>query len=321
MKLNIKKVLYVFVMALLLGCADPSQIDLSQIPTVAPPPSPTPFDTPTPVGSSAENQIGDNQNDSAEDYTDENVVERVNTDESLDVLFVGNSFTYYNDLPGMFRELAQAGGYNVRVDMVAEGGASLQDHSFSPETLDAIISNRWDYVVLQEQSQVPVFAALDYNNVNSGEFFADEMFNGAQGLDAIVQQQGGETVFFVAWGRDEERSKTTFPGQPMTSDEMQVYINSAYLKVAEDLGGREVVPVGSAWQAARKNDVADEFLWTDDGYHPDVAGTYLTACVFYASFFGSTPEGLAYAGGLNEDDALMLQKVAWDQVSSGSFDY
>jgi hypothetical protein len=65
------------------------------------------------------------------------------------VLFLGNSYTYVNDLPTTFAELAVAGGHNVETGMVTNGGETLAQHSAATETLDKISSASWSFVVLQ----------------------------------------------------------------------------------------------------------------------------------------------------------------------------
>jgi hypothetical protein len=55
-------------------------------------------------------------------------------------------------------------------------------------------------------------------------------------------------------------------------------------------------------------------LWQEDGSHPNEKGTYLAACVFYATLYRQSPEGLGYTGSLSEDEALLLQKTAADTV-------
>src|SRR5512135_2083048 len=71
------------------------------------------------------------------------------------VLFIGNSYTYVNDLPSTFVQLARSGGHEVEVGVAAPGGWTLADHARSPETLSTLNSAKWDFVVLQEQSQIP----------------------------------------------------------------------------------------------------------------------------------------------------------------------
>src|SRR5437879_3318031 len=71
------------------------------------------------------------------------------------VLFIGNSYTFVNDLPGTFAGLAAAGGHRVQTGMLASGGATLEAHAADPATARALASTRWSGVVLQEQSEIP----------------------------------------------------------------------------------------------------------------------------------------------------------------------
>lgn len=70
-----------------------------------------------------------------------------------------------------------------------------------------------------------------------------------------------------------------------------------------------VAPVGAAWQTAVAQK-AFPALWQDDGSHPTVQGTYLAACVFYATIFRQSPMGLSYHDGLSDAEAIKLQEVA-----------
>jgi len=67
--------------------------------------------------------------------------------------------------------------------------------------------------------------------------------------------------------------------------------------------------VGDAWQTV-VDEQPDAALWQGDGVHPTTAGTYLAACVFYASIFGRSPVGLTYTDDLSATEAAMLQRVA-----------
>ena len=242
-----------------------------------------------------------------------------NNPKAVQVLFVGDSLTYVNDLPGTFRQLAETGGHSINAPMVGTGGETLTEHSLSQAELDKIRSQHWHYVVLQEQSQVPIFASLNYTDSDTGKKFADEMYTAAHQLDAVIHGQGAQTIFFVAWGRDESRAQSMISQHPMSSSQMQQYINAAYKNVADSLGGRTIAPVGSAWQTARIRGVPDNALWdVNDGYHPAIAGTYLAACVFYATIFKESPIGLSYTGGLSQNDASILQAAAWDQYKAQS---
>jgi hypothetical protein len=95
-------------------------------------------------------------------------------------------------------------------------------------------------------------------------------------------------------------------------ESMQEQIDQGYELIARELDV-SLVPVGYAWQSARTQD-PDLDLWQADGSHPSQEGTYLAACVFYATLFQESPVGLSYRADLSEDMATRLQTVAFDTV-------
>jgi hypothetical protein len=214
------------------------------------------------------------------------------------VLFLGNSYTFVNDLPGTFARLARAGGQRVEADVSAEGGWMLSDHVQSGGTRSKIKSSNWDFVVLQEQSQVP--ASERMRNA--------QMYPMARTLVAQIRETGAEPVFFVTWAH-----QSGWPEEGLNSYEsMQLQINAGYLGIARELNAT-LAPVGVAWlDAWREN--PEVKLWQADGSHPSPQGTYLAACVFYAVIFEESPEGLSYKSDLSKEEAGWLQTIAAETV-------
>ena len=210
------------------------------------------------------------------------------------VLFIGNSYTYVNDLPAMFAELAHAGGHRVETGLAAEGGWTLADHVNSPVTIDAINSSKWDYVVLQEQSQIP---SIEQTRTAT-------MYPAARELVSQVEGNGAIPVFFLTWAHRDGWPENGLPDY----QSMQYQIDIGYLGIAQELGV-PVAPVGYAWLLAwGQNPKLD--LWQEDGSHPTEQGTYLAACVFYAVIFRQSPEGLTTLAGLPKETAQFLQQIA-----------
>ena len=102
------------------------------------------------------------------------------------VLFIGNSYTMVNDLPTTFMNLARSGGHKTEVGMSAQGGWMLADHVKSSDTIAKINSEKWNFVVLQEQSEVP--------SIQSSR--TQEMFPAARVLVDDIRQIGAKTDFF-----------------------------------------------------------------------------------------------------------------------------
>lgn len=210
------------------------------------------------------------------------------------VLFLGNSYTYVNDLPGVFTELAQSGRHPVETGMLAPGGWTLADHVNDANTQSELGTGEWDYVVLQEQSIVPAIE-------ESRTYY---MYPAARTLVTWIRDSGAEPVFFMTWGHRD--GATDFGVKDYET--MQGEIILGYLTIADELGAA-VAPVGSAWEQVLQLDPGIE-LWQGDGSHPTESGTYLAACVFYAAIFQESPEGLKYTAGIAADTAQTLQSVA-----------
>jgi hypothetical protein len=220
------------------------------------------------------------------------------TTPTVRILFIGNSLTFFNDLPGMFAELAQSGGYEVDVAMSAHGGWTCSDHAESAQTLEMIAKENWDYVILQEQSRLP--ALVDRRS--------EKMYPAVRFLDEKARDSGAATVLFMTWAAKNGLPDAGYPAFVTLQDEIQ----TGYLEIANELDVL-VAPVGAAWRSALSQD-SQLNLWQADGIHPAPEGTYLAALVFYAALFLQSPEGLPYHAGLSAEVAQFMQAVAAETV-------
>ena len=232
------------------------------------------------------------------------------------VLFVGNSYTYFNNLPEVFARLVDASHLKkVEYAMQTPGGWRLQDHLDHGNAVKTIQSQKWDYVVLQDQSQIGDNHVIDGKpRITSDANFYPAAIN----LAKAVQAAGAIPVFYLTW------AKKAVP-------EDQAMLDNAYFRVAKETKSI-VAPVGVAWADVRTKAPSIE-LYIEDGSHPSPAGTYLAACVFYATIIGRSPVGLpskitgipvnldtalpvagktAVLIDLKPDQARILQQAAWD---------
>jgi hypothetical protein len=214
---------------------------------------------------------------------------RIRGSAPLQILFIGNSFTARNDLPGLIAGLAAARGKSIRHRLISAGGASLRAHWNAGTARKAINDGPYDLVVLQEQSTLPVKNAK-------------RMRENVQLFDEAIRAAGAKTVLYMTWARRHE-------------PEAQQAITDAYTSIGQELGAT-VVPVGVAWQSfLRKYD--QPALHDRDQSHPTLAGSYLAACVFLTVLFNENPVGIDSAvAGLEEKDRVLLQKVAWQACQS-----
>jgi hypothetical protein len=207
------------------------------------------------------------------------------------VLFVGNSFTYYNNsLHNHFRRLTYSAGLftpqNSRARIKTISGGYLPEHDGGFQHV--LAGDAWDVVVMQGHSLGPI------TEETAGPFRA-----AAREFAAIAREQGTRPVFFMTWA---------YSGTP----EMTAELDQAYTAIGRELGA-QVVPVGLAFATVtrERREIA---LRTDDKRHPTLAGTYLAACTFFAALYGRSPESLGYDAGLGKDAAGYLQQVAWNTV-------
>ncbi len=134
------------------------------------------------------------------------------------------------------------------------------------------------------------------------------MYPAARELVREVRTLGSTPLFFVTWAH-----RGGWPENGMdTYQSMQAGIDTGYSGIALELKAL-VVPVGSAWFVAVQEH-PDLTLWQDDGSHPTEQGTYLAACVFYATIFLEDPAGLSYHAGLSKEIANTLQAVVSSTV-------
>ena len=104
-------------------------------------------------------------------------------------LFLGNSYTYTNNMPKIVADIAHNTGDSLVYDSYAPGAYTLDDHSADLTSQAKVTAGGWDYVVLQEQSQLPSFPV----------YFS----NGLSGLCSLIQTANpcGRIMFYMTWGR------------------------------------------------------------------------------------------------------------------------
>jgi hypothetical protein len=220
----------------------------------------------------------------------------------LRALFIGNSYTYFHDLPGTIAALANAAREERPLDFQSSTipGVTLQTHWDEGRARAAVREKKWDFVILQEQSQRPL------KNPNLTE-------KAARKFDEEIDKNGAQTLLYLTWARKD-------------APETQTQLTSTLQDLSKKLKAR-IAPVGPAWGRALK-ERPDFELHGSDGSHPTPAGTYLAACVFYASIYRKSPVGNTHRtvrrttdgtkfyapAELSQADALFLQKAAWATV-------
>ena len=223
----------------------------------------------------------------------------------LKVLFIGNSYTAVNNLPEMLVDIAKSTNDIMLTGSNTPGGCTFQMHTTNNSAV-MIAKCGWDYVILQEQSQLP---ALD-----SITFFT-ESYPFAQQLDSMINSNNEccETVFYMTWGRRDGDAEFCNVFPPVcTYEGMDDLLFERYMLMADD-NNAIVSPVGAVWRELR-NSNPDMELYSSDGSHPSLSGSYAAACVFYAVILRKDPTLITQSFTLPEDDAVIIRNAVKNVV-------
>lgn len=206
------------------------------------------------------------------------------------VLFVGNSYTFVNDVPGLMRSMVSPLFINTRSEEVLPGGYRLAQHAADARA-DGTPLARWlrtgtddetafSAVVLQEQSQIGGFNSSESQRIASVAGFEE--------LATLARAHNVPVVLYQTWGRRLGDSETD--GYE-TFESMEARLESGYLSVAAYLRKQgldvRMAPVGVGfrlvYEDAGANPTADDSEFTQlydaDGSHPSLQGAYLAACI------------------------------------------
>ena len=195
------------------------------------------------------------------------------------VLFIGNSFTFYN---GGVDQVLHGLAPNTEAVSATAGGYKLYDHLRDSSTMDRLHEGGWDVVVLQEQSQGAVW-------------FYGQFMTSARRLVAETRKIGAKPMLLQTWARPDSNGVTTRA------------LETAFAKAGKSLKA-EVIPAGSAF--GRSLSLHPHIVLNQHDGHPTREGTYLAGCVAYATIFGVSPVGNGFTGGLDGDTARLLQQMA-----------
>ena len=204
----------------------------------------------------------------------------------MNILFIGNSYTYFFDLPSLFADLCRANGHDVRVDSVTAGGRELHEcltefysdlnvnDPLGKQISELLEEVEYDVLILQEQSCLP------YHNP---ELF----FAGAVGLSTIIG--AWRTILYATWGRMDGSEDLDYFGWTRLSMTQGLY--DSYCRAAQLVHG-EVSPVGLCFAKAVET-TPEIDLYDPDKSHPSYAGSCVAALCHYKTVFGEMPHNLS----------------------------
>lgn len=212
------------------------------------------------------------------------------------VLFIGNSYTAQcsKTISGLFKSESP----DWSLSFHTSGGKDLAYHLADSQVTKKINSQKWDFIVLQEQSQ----------KSGLGGKFSQSFHRSVASFSNIIHNAGAIPALYLTWGRKagDKRNSGIYP----TYEAMQKKISAAYLLAGEKNKAR-ILPVGFAFtEVKKKNQELFEKLYRNDGSHPAAHGAYLVSCVFWGGLTGKDPGKIKFNGSLSKEDTKSLRSAS-----------
>lgn len=227
------------------------------------------------------------------------------------VLFIGSSYFSFNDLPALLKGLADSSAKRVVFAYDIIDGTYLTDHVQSATTPQMIRKARWDYLLLQDAG--PQVGYPDTHGSIVPPYIDRQTHWALTQLKQMASQNCEESklVFLMPWAFED--GLTWIKGQTDTYEDMQLKIYQNTLAWAREIGF-VVAPVGWAWRKVISERRLLHYLFMSDYNHPSYRGSYLTACVLYATVFKESVAGNGFRGGLSQGEAEYFQHIASQTV-------
>ena len=222
--------------------------------------------------------------------------------EHMNALFVGNSFTFYNDMPKIAESIAKDLGYDLTCDSVTVGSHTLEQYADVTDEYGKILDDKlksstvYNFVILQEQS------TRSYTHFDSFEKGVSDLVSKIHST-----QENAEISLYETWGFEEEAN-----AKQWTVPQMEDEICAKY----EEVGKKYNLPihyVGEAFSQVYENH-KEINLYADDNKHPSYEGSYLSALVHIGTMFNCDVTSTAFNGELSEETANTLKAVASNVV-------
>jgi len=224
-----------------------------------------------------------------------NIMAQQSVKTNVSLLFIGNSYTFMNDMPLIFQKMANASGYNCYVDTEVEGGKNLKYHAENPITYQKIHSRNWTYVVIQGHSIE--FAAPQKKIDELSKPYLTQIIDSVRSNNSCTK-----IILYMTWGYKNGNSWEEIS----TYDKMQDLISKNYRALASEYN-TIVSPVGEVWKAV-SHENKDINLYFTDEKHPSLYGSFLSATTFFATITRKSPVGVPLKIDLDPKKMLYIEE-------------
>ena len=216
--------------------------------------------------------------------------------EAKKILFIGNSYT--SQCSRTITDLFKNESPDWELTFHTKGGKDLAYHLADPTTKPMILSQKWDLVMLQEQSQ----------KSGLGGKFSQGFQDAVSSFAKISRKNGSTPCLYLTWGRKagDKKNQKIYPNYQA----MQKKISAAYFKAGKN-NQAHILPVGLAYSKIKQEDQAlFESLYKNDGSHPSEIGAYVVSSVFWGGLTGKDPTTIKWRGRIEKPKAVRLRQAA-----------
>jgi hypothetical protein len=222
------------------------------------------------------------------------------SDKEIKILFIGNSHTYYNDMPEMVKGLAAADGIKCDVKSITASGYKLykfanQTNVYGAQVYEALNNEKWDFVVLQENREILV------ENIEKSS-------NAVSTLYEMISNSGAKLVMY-ATQPDQTGNNFTINNMSMYLTNLQIeqILTRNNFSISNQYNGLTATSGTNFMRLMAEN--PDISLYNSDQLHPSVSGSYLAACTIYATIFDRSPMGNGFLPDSEYDTEKLLNKM------------
>jgi hypothetical protein len=230
-----------------------------------------------------------------------------------EVLFIGNSLTYFHEMPAMLQEMLRESGSAINISQSTEPGFSLYQHLTSENTINKLNSQEWTFVVLQEGTVRTLIP----------EVMQFQLLPTVIELDSIIKGKGGRTILYEAYPMSQYPKKYCYPSvvisntleerdycseELMNSDQEFKIIKNSFEELNSSIKGN-IAHVGTVFERCKIKFPELMLFESTNDTHPSKLGSYLIACVFFRTLTGEMVSNIKYTAGLELTDTKKIKEV------------
>ena len=230
---------------------------------------------------------------------------KAQSEEPYKILFIGSSYFNFNDLPNLFKNFSRQSGKEMLIYRQITNGLFLEDHAKSNSTDARIKEQDWDFVVLQGVGSMAAYPEIltSHPIFPSLKILSDKI---------LANCETSKIIFCMPWAFED--GMTWKQGWDDDFDTMQAKIYANTIRYSDEIG-YAIAPVGWAWsKILSEKNYPLHYLHMSDWNHPNEKGTYLMACVLYATIYQERASGNSFYSSIAAEEAIHFQEVASNMV-------